>query len=140
TPLFRSSHQRLVQDSDTVLADRPHRQLGLGWKAELANDDHVEWSVEGPRHLVGDRDTAAGETEHDDVFVSEMPEMLRQPAAGFRPVPEHVSRGSLQPGSASPPGAPDPISARNCGRPSPLQDLRPSTRRTPGGTVFEKGL
>jgi hypothetical protein len=46
-------------DAHVTLTDGAHGQLGQRRDAELAHDDHIQWSVEGSRHLRRYPDPAA---------------------------------------------------------------------------------
>ena len=61
------SDQVAIEHPHTVFPDRTHRDLGVGRHAELAHDDHIEGHVERRGDLGRDRNSAAGEAEHDHV-------------------------------------------------------------------------
>jgi hypothetical protein len=54
-----------VQDTDPVLADRAHPQLGLERDAQFSHHQHVERCVERTRHLERHRHAAAREPEDE---------------------------------------------------------------------------
>jgi hypothetical protein len=43
--------------------------------AELAEQDHVERSVESERHLIGHRHTTPGQSNDHDIVVSKVPQV-----------------------------------------------------------------
>ena len=54
----RPSITSVVADDDVARSDRPHRQLLVPGHADLAHDDHVEFEIERPGDLGGDRNAA----------------------------------------------------------------------------------
>ncbi len=54
----------VVDDPDTVLADRAHGQFRLGGQADLADQDDVQRGIQRPGDLIGHRDPPAGQAEH----------------------------------------------------------------------------
>jgi hypothetical protein len=58
---------RVVEDAHAAAGDRPHGELLLPWNAELADDEDIEREMQRARDLVGDRDSAAWQPEHDRV-------------------------------------------------------------------------
>src|SRR5205823_6799418 len=75
-------------DTDAVLADGAHPQLGLERDAELADDQDVERRPQRLRHLVRHRDPAARETEDERRRGPQAREPLGQPPACLTPVAE----------------------------------------------------
>ena len=101
-------HDALVEEPDATLADRTHRQLGLGRCAELADDDHVERRGECERDLERHRNPASWQAEHDDgttpgIIVGtpgrtlgrKVPEQAGQPAAGVSTIRRSASSPPL---------------------------------------------
>ena len=78
----------VVEDADTTLADRPHSQLLVSRRAELAHDDHVEWSAERRGDLGGNRHATTREAEHHDVVGAQVVERRRQPSPGVDAIGE----------------------------------------------------
>ncbi len=58
----------VVHHAHAVLTDRSHRKLGLRRHAELANEDHIETSVQRDRNLERDGHAAARQTERDEIL------------------------------------------------------------------------
>ena len=73
-----TDHARL-EDVDTALGHRSHRQLGLTGDPDLAHDDDVERSAElagyGRRH----RHASSWEPEHHDRRAHAMAQLRREP-------------------------------------------------------------
>jgi hypothetical protein len=70
-------HDLVVDDPDSVLADRAHPQLGLEGHTELAHHDHIERRVERLRDLEGHRHAAARKAQHHDVLAPQMLQPVR---------------------------------------------------------------
>ena len=85
----------VVDDADTIFADRPHRQLGLTRDSDLADDDDVEGRVERLRDLERNGDAAPREPEYDDVVTPKVLEARSERRASLRPVSEHPDHGHL---------------------------------------------
>lgn len=83
----------LVEHLVPTFADGAHRELGLERQPELAHHDDVERGAEGSGHLDGNRDTTPGHTEHDDVLVTQVPEVVREPTSRIGAVLEQCRRG-----------------------------------------------
>ena len=78
----------VVEDAHAALADRPHAELLVPGRAELAHDDHVERCAEGAGDLGGDGHAAARQAEHDDVVAAKVVERRRQPPPGVDAIGE----------------------------------------------------
>lgn len=62
-----SADEVLVEDAHPAGCDRAHRELGVTWKSELANDENVQRRAERMRDLVANGYATARKREHDDV-------------------------------------------------------------------------
>src|ERR1039458_3486232 len=108
--LFGLDHV-VVDDPDTVLAERTHGQLGLGRQADLADQDDVQRGAERPGDLIGDRDAAPGQPQHHGARspLDRRPagQQASQPAAGVGAIEErHLvhPRSCLEQRREQPPG------------------------------------
>jgi hypothetical protein len=93
----------VIQHAHAAFPDRAHRQFRLRRHTEFAHDDDVEWRVERPRHLVGDRDPAARQREHDGPFVAKVQQARREPPAGIGAIAEHHACARYRRAKARPP-------------------------------------
>ena len=78
----------VAHDADAAFADRPHRQLLVPGRAELADHDHVERRTERVGDLAGDGDTTPGQAEHHDVGSPEALQLMGQLPARLHPIGE----------------------------------------------------
>ena len=81
----------LVVHSYPVLADGPHRELGLERDTQLSHDDDVEGCAQSRAHLGGDGDAPAGQSEDDSPASSEAggPHHQGQVATSVHTIAEH---------------------------------------------------
>lgn len=62
------SQNRLIDDSNSTLADRARREFRMPRNPEFAHDENVQISLENPGDFVGDRDAAARKSEYHRVI------------------------------------------------------------------------
>ena len=71
-----------LEDVDTALSHRSHRQLGLTGDPDLAHDDDVERSTELAGDGRRDRHASSWEPEHHDRRARAMAQLGREPMPG----------------------------------------------------------
>ena len=124
----RVAHDVVVDHTDTVLADRPHRELGLGREPDLADQDHVERYMQHDGHFVPDGDTSPGSASTTrSARADGSGKRSASRAARRRPASARSSNRTLIPplGTASVfPGAPTPRQRRPSGQPASEGRLR----------------
>jgi hypothetical protein len=77
-------HDVIVQHSDTARRDGAHGQFGMAGKAQLSDQEHIEWRIECSSYFVPDRNTPAWECQHDDITAaSELVEVRRKLSTGI---------------------------------------------------------
>ena len=106
------SPQDVVIDDQTAAAGQcAEGELLVSRNAELPHDERVQWRFERQRHLVGDRQTAAGQAQDHDVRPAAVArQQRRQYAARLAAVFEHPSRmvAVNAPGHCRPPSVRSP--------------------------------
>jgi hypothetical protein len=60
-------NHRRIDELYAAARNRPHCELLVARNAELADDEHVEWYVEGPSDFERNRNTTARQREHQNV-------------------------------------------------------------------------
>ena len=123
----------LVDEADTTLGGRPHRQLAVTRYADLPHDHDVERCPQGDRHLGGDDDASTGQAEDDRRVEVVLAEHLAEPASGLQAIAiahPHGRRSSLartsRPGSHvdSTPARPRTPSVRGLVLPHLVDEVR----------------
>jgi hypothetical protein len=90
---FEAAHQAVVDDHATARCQSAHCELLPLRDAELANQEHVQGSVQGVGDLPADRNATTRQPEHKQIVGFTVGrQLLRQDIAGLPAVPEHTTR------------------------------------------------
>ena len=87
-PEADARRQPAVDDRGPVFGQRPDRELAVARGSELAYHQHLQRCTQAPRHLGRDRDSAAGEAEHERTQVSGLEQLGGELAPGMGSVRE----------------------------------------------------
>jgi hypothetical protein len=79
----------VVQHAHAALAHRAEGELGVPRHAELAHDQHVEWSMQRLCYFVGHGHTAARQAEYERVVAGQVFKSFGELSSGVGAVMEH---------------------------------------------------